>query len=81
VSSPRSLRQIVRRTGIPALFEKLLGCYVRAHYHEYPIVDANGQIIGHEFHTTRDHMMTRVLDGAQSDGEEPPVLSSETGYG
>lgn len=32
-------------------FHKLLGLYVKANYHEYPVMDKEGNIIGSEFVT------------------------------
>lgn len=32
-------------------FQKLLGFYVKANYHEYPVMDKEGNVIGSEFVT------------------------------
>jgi hypothetical protein len=44
---------------IISIFLKLLDILVKANYHEYPIVDKEGNIIGSEFVTTHDGLLIR----------------------
>ena len=44
---------------INSIFLKLLDILVKANYHEYPIVDKEGNIIGSEFVTTHDGLLIR----------------------
>jgi len=40
-------------------FLKLLDIFVKANYHEYPVLDEEGNIIGSEFVTTHDGILIR----------------------
>jgi hypothetical protein len=44
---------------INLIFRKPLDIFVKANYHEYPIVDKEGNIIGSEFVTTHDGLLIR----------------------
>lgn len=52
------------------LLNKWLDLYVAAHYHEYPVVDEDGQIIGHEFYSTRGGTVIFVEHEDESTSEE-----------
>ena len=52
------------------LLKKLLDLYAMSHYPEYPVMDEDGQIIGHEFYSTRGGTVTFVEHEDESTSEE-----------
>ena len=50
---------------------QLLNIFKKAHYHEYPILDDDGKVVGHEIVTTRGGYTTSsVLKTNEMDNEE-----------
>ena len=54
------------------LFRKLLDLYVKANYHEYPVKDKDGNIIGSEFVTTRGEAVIRLKTITKDNNEGGP---------
>ena len=52
-----------------ASLKKLDVIFIKTHYHEHPILNDKGEIIGHEFYTTRGGKVVRNMkkEGDESD--------------
>jgi len=61
----------IQRIGrfLIASIKKLDAIFIKTHYHEYPILNDKGEIIGHEFYTTRGGKVVRTKkkEGDESD--------------
>jgi hypothetical protein len=54
-------------------FQRLLGLYVKANYHEIPVIDKEGNIIGAEFVTTHEGTVIRPnIITNDNDESNPP---------
>jgi hypothetical protein len=51
-------------------FQGILNRWALANYHEFPVTDSDGNVIGHEFYTTRAIDVTFVADADRNDREE-----------
>jgi len=60
---------------IKLIFQKLLDIFVKANYHEYPIVDEGGNIIGSEFVITHDGLLIRPKIEPKGDDKSASNLS------
>jgi len=70
-----SHNNIVKKINI--LFRKLLDLYVKANYHEYPIMDKEGNIIGSEFVTTHGGLLIRpkiLTKNNNKSAPDPPLI-------
>lgn len=56
---------------INKVLSQLLNIFKKAHYHEYPILDDDGKVVGHEIVTTRGGYTTSpVRKTNEMDNEE-----------
>ena len=68
----RNLGSIIQTGKSKALerFQRTIARLAMAHYHEFPVKDSDGNIIGYEFFTTRGTTVVFV-PRANLDSEEP----------
>ena len=51
---------------------KFLALLVKANYHEYRVLDKNGEVIGYEFYTTRGNKVIRIMN--KDGGKDEHIL-------